>query len=478
MIEIDDELEFRIGEVTRKTHDMDIPVMIIIEGPPASGKSRLSNALYMALDAKYTDFIATRPPRDIDLRYPFMQRFWNHLPKAGDVNIHFRSWYAQYIEYKEAGITDNIDVDFKEISTDMENFEQTLENNGYEIIKFYVNTSKEVRQKHLDKLKDNPTLKWKAEEFEEHLELFNYEEEMQGFIDQKQQVPWTEINFEDKNEAINTMFKTIINTLEDRIEKEQTTAVERVVSDFTRYFETELFTFDFDEEKIEKKKYKDILPELQLKMREIQFQLYQHKIPLVLVYEGMDAAGKGGNIKRTRQQLDPTGYTINAVGAPTDMELAHHYLWRFATDIPRSGHIGFFDRSWYGRVLVERVEGFASQKEWSQAYDEIKDFEKSLYNSGAIIIKFFLSLDKDEQLERFEDREQNIEKQWKITEEDWRNREKWDQYLEASEDMINKTSTEYAPWHIIPGNDKRYARIEVLNKIISACEKVLNDERN
>ena len=148
MIEIDDELEFKIGEITRKTHEMDIPVMIIIEGPPASGKSRLSNALYMALDAKYTDFVATRPPRDIDLRYPFMQRFWNHLPKSGDVNIHFRSWYAQYIEYKEAGITDNIAVDFKEIPTDMENFEKTLQQNGYEIIKFYVNTSEKIRQKH------------------------------------------------------------------------------------------------------------------------------------------------------------------------------------------------------------------------------------------------------------------------------------------------------------------------------------------
>src|SRR5699024_9823304 len=136
---------------------------------------------------------------------------------------------------------------------------------------------------------------------------------------------------------------------------------------------------------------------------------YHYKILLSGVYEGMDAAGKGGNINGTRQQLDPTGYTINAVSAPTDIELAHHYLWRFATDIPRSGHIGFFDRSWYGRVLVERVEGFASQKEWTQAYDEIKDFEKSLYNSGAVIIKFFLSLDKDEQLERFKEREQNVE---------------------------------------------------------------------
>src|SRR5690625_1613072 len=219
---------------------------------------------------------------------------------------------------------------------------------------------------------------------------------MHDFINQEQHIPWTEIDFEDKNEAINTMFETIIDTLEKRIATKETTPVQRIVSDFTKYFETELFTFDFEKEKISKKEYKEILPELQLKMRDIQFQLYQHKIPLILVYEGMDAAGKGGNIKRTRQQLDPTGYTINAVSTPSDIELAHHYLWRFATDIPRSGHIGFFDRSWYGRVLVERIEGFASQKEWTQAYDEIRSEEHTseLQSRGHLVCRLLLEKKK------------------------------------------------------------------------------------
>ncbi|GAB3062919.1 phosphate--AMP phosphotransferase [Salinicoccus sesuvii] len=475
MVETDELLENRVGEMTRKTNEMGIPLMIVIEGPPASGKSRLSNALYMALDAKYTDFMATRPPRDIDLRYPFLQRYWNHLPKNGDINIHFRSWYAQYIEYKTNTVLDNVRVDYEEIKQDMDRFEQTLIDNGYEIIKFYVHTTEAVRDKHIEKLRANPVLKWKAEEFAERLDKIDYENEMEQFLKAPTGCPWTVIDFEEKGGAINTLYRTIIERLEKRVEAEESAEASKIDGAFTNSYESEFFNFDFEKEKIKKKEYKEILPDLQSRMREIQFQLYEKKIPLVIVYEGMDAAGKGGNIKRIRESLDPTGYTVNATGAPTDIELAHHYLWRFAINTPRSGHIGFFDRSWYGRVLVERIEGFASKKEWTQAYDEINDFEKSLYNSGAIIVKFFLSLDKDEQLERFTDRQEDEDKQWKLTDEDWRNREKWDLYVEASEDMVRETSTARAPWHIIAGNDKRYARITALRKVIEACEARLGN---
>lgn len=472
MISIDKELEFELGEVTRRTHDLNIPVMIIIEGPPASGKSRLANALYMSLDAKYTDFIATRPPREADLRYPFLHRYWYHLPKDGDINIHFRSWYSQLIEYKDYRIKRNINADFKQIEDDMRNFEKTLTDNGYEILKFYINTDKEVRERHLQKFKNNPVLKWKAEEFQSRLQHHDYDLEMEHFLMDETVCPWTRIDFHNKEEAANTLYSSIIKQLKIRIKREQENKPQ-IDGMFQRDFKTGLFTFDFDKESIGKNEYKDMLPALQSRMREIQFQLYQAKIPLVLVYEGMDAAGKGGNIKRTRALLDPTGYKNNAIGAPADIELAHHYLWRFAKRTPRSGHIGFFDRSWYGRVLVERIEGFTPASAWQRAYDEINNFEKSLYNSGAIIIKFFLSLDKNEQLERFKERENNPEKRWKITDEDWRNREKWDLYLEASEDMIRKTDTAHAPWKVIPANDKRYARITALRTIIKICEEHL-----
>ena len=472
MISIDKELEFELGEVTRRTHDLKIPVMIIIEGAPASGKSRLSNALYMSLDAKYTDFVATRPPREADLRYPFLHRYWYHLPKEGDINIHFRSWYSQLIEYKDHNIRRNISTDFKQIEDDMRNFEKALRDNVYEILKFYINTDKEVRGRHIQKLKDNPVLKWKAEEFQSRLQHHDYDREMEHFLMDETVCPWTRIDFRNKEEAANTLYSTIIKQLKIRIKTEQESKPQ-IDGMFQSDFKTSLFTFDFDKESIQKNEYKDMLPALQSRMREIQFQLYQAKIPLVLVYEGMDAAGKGGNIKHTRALLDPTGYKNNATGVPTDIELAHHYLWRFAKRMPRSGHIGFFDRSWYGRVLVERIEGLTPASAWQRAYDEINNFEKSLYNSGAIIIKFFLSLDKNEQLERFKARENNPEKRWKITDEDWRNREKWDLYLEASEDMICKTNTEYAPWSIIPANDKRYARITALRTIIKICEEHL-----
>lgn len=474
MISIDKDLEFELGEVTRRTHNMGIPVMIIIEGAPASGKSRLSNALYMSLDAKYTNFVATRPPREADLRYPFLHRYWYHLPKDGNINIHFRSWYSQLIEYKDYNIKRNINTDFKLIEEDMKNFEETLTNNGYEVLKFYITTDKEVRERHIQKLKDNPMLKWKAEEFQSRLQHHDYDEEMEYFLQDETVSPWTQIDFHNKEDAANTLYSAIITRLKKRIKAEHKNKP-KTEGRFSDNFKTDLFTFDFDKETIPKHEYKEILPDLQARMREIQFQLYQEKIPLVLVYEGMDAAGKGGNIKRTRALLDPTGYKNNAIVAPTDIELAHHYLWRFAKRTPRSGHIGFFDRSWYGRVLVERVEGFASQDAWQQAYEEINDFEQSLHNSGAIIIKFFLSLDKDEQLERLKDREDTPEKQWKITDEDWRNREKWDLYLEASEDMIRQTDTDYAPWIVIPANDKRYARITALKTIIKICEERLAD---
>ena len=208
-------------------------------------------------------------------------------------------------------------------------------------------------------------------------------------------------------------------------------------------------------------------------MRELQFALYERKIPLVLVFEGMDAAGKGGNIKRIREKLDPTGYQVHGISAPTDVEKNHHYLWRFAKEMPKSGHVEIFDRSWYGRVLVERVEGFAEQAEWKQAYKEINQFEQMWTDEGALIIKFFLCLDKKEQLKRFKDREKNPDKQWKITHEDWRNREKWDLYLEASYDMIKHTNMNEAPWHVIPADHKKTSRIKVLQTIINRCEEVL-----
>ena len=205
--------------------------------------------------------------------------------------------------------------------------------------------------------------------------------------------------------------------------------------------------------------------------------MYLRRIPMIFMFEGQDAAGKGGSIKRIAQALDARSYTIYPSPAPTKPELMHPHLWRYWTRLPKAGHVGIYDRSWYGRVLVERVEGFARPSTWARAYDEINEFERDLVDWGAVLLKFWVEIDRDEQMKRFVAREQNPDKVWKITEEDWRNRDKYPQYREAVEDMFRLTSTEYAPWTILESNDKLYARVKALKTINAALEKRLEQEK-
>ena len=217
--------------------------------------------------------------------------------------------------------------------------------------------------------------------------------------------------------------------------------------------------------------YKEKLDKLQDRLSELHNRLYRKRVPLIIAYEGWDAAGKGGNIKRVSAALDPRGYVVEPIASPTPDEKDRHFLWRFWKRLPKDGHIVIFDRTWYGRVMVERIEGFCTTADWQRAYGEMNDFERQLYDWGAIILKFWIHIDQDTQLARFNDRQNTPEKQWKLTEEDWRNREKWPQYEEAIDEMLQKTSTENAPWDIIESNDKKYARIKTLKIVIKALEK-------
>ncbi len=219
--------------------------------------------------------------------------------------------------------------------------------------------------------------------------------------------------------------------------------------------------------------YKEELKRLQSHLGELHNRLYRKKVPVIIAYEGWDAAGKGGNIRRITEALDPRGFEVHPIASPEPHEKARHYLWRFFTRLPRTGHIAVFDRTWYGRVMVERLEGFCSENDWKRAYNEINEFEKELSDWGAVIIKFWVHIDKETQLERFTLRQNTPQKQWKITDEDWRNREKWDAYESAVDEMIQKTSTAYAPWHILESVDKKYARIRALKIVIEELEKVL-----
>jgi polyphosphate kinase 2 (PPK2 family) len=224
---------------------------------------------------------------------------------------------------------------------------------------------------------------------------------------------------------------------------------------------------------LSREEYKERLDAGQDKLRLLEHEIYMARIPVVIVYEGWDAAGKGGNIRRLTREMDPRGYEVIPVAAPNDIERAHHYLWRFWTALPKAGHITIFDRSWYGRVLVERVEGFCSRKEWQRSYSEINAFERHLANFGTVILKFWLHIDQDEQLRRFKARENTPYKQWKITDEDWRNREKWPAYEQAVEEMLQRTSTPQAPWTVVPSTCKQYARVMCIETAAKAIENAL-----
>ena len=232
-----------------------------------------------------------------------------------------------------------------------------------------------------------------------------------------------------------------------------------------------LADIDLQDKILNDEEYKKELKQLQIELGKLHNKLYRKRIPVIITYEGWDAAGKGGNIKRITEALDPRGYQEQPIASPEPHEKARHYLWRFWTRLPKSGHIAIFDRTWYGRVMVERLEGFCSENDWQRAYNEINEFEKELKDWGAVIIKFWVQIDKDTQLARFQERQNNPEKQWKITDEDWRNREKWDEYEVAVNEMLQKTNTEYAPWHILESVDKKYARIKALKIVIEEIKK-------
>ena len=226
--------------------------------------------------------------------------------------------------------------------------------------------------------------------------------------------------------------------------------------------------------KLDREEYIRQLARRQIQMRELGFQVYQQKRPVVLVFEGWDAAGKGGVIKRITEKLDPRGFVVYPISAPHGEDKTKHYLYRFWRRLPERRTIAIFDRSWYGRVLVERVEGFAAEKEWKRAFKEINAFERQLQDFETIVVKFWLHISREEQLKRFEERQQIGYKAWKLTDEDWRNREKWGAYEDAAEEMLVKTSTTLAPWTLVEANDKYWARVKVLSRLVEVLAKELN----
>ena len=288
-----------------------------------------------------------------------------------------------------------------------------------------------------------------------------------------QYAPWTVVEAEDWRYATQKVYNTIIQTVETRILAHTQTEVQFGPPAWREEHIPDLLGKVDLSPKLSRGEYGNQLRKYQDQARELEHELYHQERSAIIVYEGWDAAGKGGNVKRLLRRMDPRGYEVIPIAAPNYVEKAHHYLWRFWHVMPKDGHIAVFDRSWYGRVLVERIEGFCTEEEWHRAYREINEMEEHLVNHGTIVFKFWMHIDGDTQLKRFQDRQRSSHKRWKMTDEDWRNRDKWDHYNAAVNEMIYRTTTDYAPWTIVEANDKRFARIKTLKTFCAELERQL-----
>ena len=417
-------------------------------------------------------------------------------------------------------------------------FERQLSDDGYVVVKFFVHMTKKGQKKRLMRLHDDPATRWRVSE-EKLARIGNYEEAYALYDRLLEEsdfefAPWTLLNGEDKRRTNVAVAETLVQALESALSARsaaedeavpdacpaaggtgsqpaatqaaaaqpasapaqpaadatasQPVAVAQPASSHaaaqaprTSRFPGVPDRLRLDEVDhslaLDEQTYRKRLKRLQKRLNALENEMYQKRVPLMVMYEGWDAAGKGGNIKRVAQALDARAYTIFPSPAPTRSELLHPHLWRYWTRLPKAGHVGIYDRSWYGRVLVERVEGFATPEQWARAYDEINEFERDLVEWGAILLKFWVDVSPEEQLRRFQERQNDPAKQWKITEEDWRNRDKYSQYKEAVEDMFRLTSTTFAPWTVLESDDKRHARVKALEIIVEALEARLHETR-
>lgn len=404
-------------------------------------------------------------------------------------------------------------------------FERQLADDGYVVVKFFVHVTKEGQKKRLTRLRDDPATRWRVSDdkmarigdYEQAYRLYDNLLEGSDFS----YAPWHLVNGEDKRRANLRIAETLVDAFKKALaagpDAEAAAAAAKAQANSAgalasvpldgRTPEQEAAVREEAERQAAEQharaprasrfhiidnpptlaqadhtlalgldEYKKKLKHEQERLNKLEMEMYQKRVPLMIMYEGWDAAGKGGNIKRVAQALDARAYTIFPSPAPTKPELLHPHLWRYWTRLPKAGHVGIYDRSWYGRVLVERVEGFASPAEWARAYDEINEFEQELVRWGAILLKFWVDVSPEEQLRRFEDRQADPMKQWKITDEDWRNRDKYPQYREAVEDMFRLTSTRFAPWVLLESDDKRYARVQALEIINDALEARLHED--
>ncbi|MDD4749676.1 MAG: polyphosphate:AMP phosphotransferase [Methanosarcinaceae archaeon] len=480
-----------LGELQRKAWELKIPIILVFEGWHACGIAEIINRFILPLDPRGYEYHAINDPAPTELLKPFIWRFWTKIPAWGRIAIFDRSWYSRAVMEKYS--PEKARNEFEKYLHEINYFERQLADDGYLIIKFFLHIDKTYQKERFQKLMkyDIPLIVDGYEGYisckKEDLDIVNKYEKYLPIIEHMlvktefSHAPWTIVEATDHNFASAKVVTTVMEAMKEQIEKVTRTPAQNTL----RYLDNtspkipELTASVLEKvdlsKNLEAEEYKKAKKDLQYRLRELQYRLFRKKRPLILAFEGWDAAGKGGNIRRLVKELNPRLYKVVPVGVPNDLEKAHHYLWRFLEGIPKAGHITIYDRTWYGRVMVERIEKLCREEEWKRAYREINEFEEILVDSGTIILKFWLHIDPETQYKRFKSREDDPSRCWKITPEDWRNRSKWEEYEEAIDEMLRRTSTSYAPWTVVEANDKRYSRIKVLKTVVETLENELKN---
>lgn len=452
------------------------PVVILLAGVDCAGKGETMNLLHEWMDPRHIESHAQRVLTDEEKERPAMWRYWRDLPPKGKIGIFIGSWYS-------SPLVDNVNDRTKNAELDQQldriiRFETMLCNEGALILKFWLHLSEDSQKKRLKKLEKDPKTSWRVTDTDwknyKMYDRFRLVSERMLRTTSTPEAPWIIVEGSDDRYRSLSIGKAILDALRRRLDAPESPKSEEPLPPLFSAIDglQILQTLDMTK-KVLKKKYDDELETLQGRLNLLTRHKNFDKISVVVLFEGNDAAGKGGSIRRVTQALDARAYRIIPIAAPTEEERAQPYLWRFWRHLPRRSRFAIFDRSWYGRVLVERVEGFCTQMDWMRAYSEINDFEEQMVRNHTVVAKFWLAITQDEQLKRFKEREKIGFKRFKITEEDWRNREKWPQYEQAVCDMIDRTSTEIAPWTLVEANDKNHARIKVLKTLCTQIEQAL-----
>ncbi len=451
-------------------------VLILIGGVDGAGKGETVNLLNEWMDPRHIRTVAYGDPSDEERERPMMWRFWRSLPPRGQIGVVFGSWYTAPIVDRVLG--KSTDIQLGHAIDRILHFERMLSDEGVLILKFWFHLSKKAQKKRLEELESNPHTRWRVTTLDwERFKIYDKFSKISAHALRETSTahaPWTVVEGSDPRYRSLTVGKILLEAMRKRLKQKAPPKEPTEAPPFVPVVDNLQLLRSLDlTQKLDKKTYEKRLEkyqgELNLASRNRKFR----NRSLILLFEGSDAAGKGGAIRRITGALDARQYAVIPVAAPTSEERVQPYLWRFWRHVPRLGRVTIFDRTWYGRVLVERVEKFCAEQDWMRAYSEINEFEEQLVESGAIICKFWLQISEDEQLKRFKLREKTSFKRFKITEEDWRNRKKWNDYEAAVADMVDRTSTEIAPWTLIEAEDKLFGRLKVVKTVAERLEKEL-----